>query len=71
MTNCSAPRVQRESCRVTGQSGDSNIHRVSRQFGFIDSISGDIHVIKRHLRYFESELWLKVAYGSRERGHPS
>jgi hypothetical protein len=42
--------------------GIGAIHLLARKIGLIDDINGELHLLKRHLPYFESDHVLNIAY---------
>jgi hypothetical protein len=51
-----------ERCRATGSGGIGAMHLVARRSGLIDGIDANLHLLKRHLPYHESDHVLNIAY---------
>jgi Transposase DDE domain group 1 len=48
--------------RAIASGGIGAIHLLARKIGLIDDIDRDLHLLKRHLPYFESDHVLNIAY---------
>jgi hypothetical protein len=48
--------------RAIAPGGIGAIHLMARKIGLIDDIDGDLHLLKRHLPYHESDHVLNIAY---------
>ena len=48
--------------RAVGTGGIGAMHLVARRTGLIDGIDSDLHLLKRHLPYHESDHVLNIAY---------
>ena len=53
-----------ERTRGTSVGGIGTMHLVARRTGLIEAIDKDVHVLKRHLPYHESDHVLNIAYNA-------
>jgi hypothetical protein len=50
-----------DRARATGVGGIGALHLLARRVGLIDAIDQKLHLLKRHLPYFESDHVLNIA----------
>ena len=51
-----------DRARAIAPGGIGAIHLLARKLGLIEDIDRDLHLLKRHLPYFESDHVLNIAY---------
>jgi hypothetical protein len=51
-----------EKVRAISPGGIGAIHLLARKLGLVEDIDRDLHLLKRHLPYFESDHVLNIAY---------
>ena len=58
-----------EKDRGLGEGGIGAMHLLTRRVGLIERIDKELHVLKRHLPYHESDHVLNLAYNARVHGY--